>query len=180
MRIEGASSFAAIIMVATALPASAQEYAQMREVQGVSDVGNDVVKQELTNARQAVMDAQSVAEKIIADAQMQANLIRQNAVVNDAPTDLTPIEIQSARVAVEISAGTIEEIANAIMPLGWRVLVDIKDASVLQKRFQYVSTKSRDQALRDLLLPAGLQHQYFFDLTDNSGAKSPLLVISSR
>lgn len=138
------------------------------------------IKQELVNAKQAVVEAQTMAEKIIADAQLQANAIRKNAAVNDAPTDLTPVEIQSARVAVELSAGTIEEIANAIMPLGWRVLVDVKDVSLLRKRYQYVSTKSRDQALRDLLGPAGLKHQYFFDLTDAHGNSSPLLVISTR
>ena len=74
----------------------------------------------------------------------------------------------------------MQEIATAIMPGNWRVMVDVKEQSLLQRRFQFVSTKSRDQALRDLLKPVGLKHQYFFDLKDANGAPSPLLVISKR
>ncbi len=138
------------------------------------------VKTELEEARAAVEEARQVAEQIVLEAQQQANQIRQNAAVNDMPTDLSPVEIQRGQIAVEVSAGTVEEIAVAIMPTDWRVLVDVKDKDILQKRFQYVSTKSRDQALRDLLAPMGLKHQYFFDLKDETGAKKPLLVISQR
>lgn len=139
------------------------------------------VQQELVNARQAVEEARQVAEQIVLDAQREAALIRQSGTANlQVPADLEPIEIQNGKVAVEIGAGTVEEIATAIMPADWRVMVDVKDQTILQRRFQFVSTKSRDQALRDLLQPVGLQHQYFFDLKDTSGARSPLLVISKR
>ncbi|MCG8536087.1 MAG: hypothetical protein MI808_13440 [Pseudomonadales bacterium] len=173
MKISGARKIALIGVAASSISiAVAQESAQTAEM--------GQVQQDLENAKAAVEEAKDIAEQIILDAQKEANLILQNAAVNDTPVDLTPIQIQSSRVAVEISAGTIEEIATAIMPADWRVLVDVKDPSIIQKRFQYVSTKSRDQALRDLLIPAGLRHQYFFDLVDSNGAKSPLLVISSR
>lgn len=173
MKIRGALFVALFGAAAGANVSSfAQEAAQSEQY--------DSVRQELESAKAAVEEAKEIAEQIVLDAQKEANIIRQNAAVNDTPNDLTPIEIQSTRIAVEISAGTIEEIATAIMPSDWRVLVDIKDASISQKRFQYVSTKSRDQALRDLLIPAGLKHQYFFDLKDSNGAKSPLLVISAR
>ena len=138
------------------------------------------VRTELEEAKAAVEEARQIAEQIVLEAQQQANRIRQNAAVNDMPTDLGPIEIQRGQVAVEVSAGTVEEIAVAIMPTDWRVLVDVKNKDILQKRFQYVTTKSRDQALRDLLAPIGLKHQYFFDLKDAAGAKTPLLVISQR
>ncbi|MGB3619763.1 MAG: hypothetical protein WBA20_00280 [Ketobacter sp.] len=149
-------------------------------LQGSPALSAKEIRQELEKARHAVEEARQVAEQIVADAQQQANLIRQDAVVNDAPTDLGPVEVQTHRVAVEIASGTVEEIATAIMPGDWRVMVDVKDQAVLQRRFQYVSTKSRDQALRDLLGPVGLRHQYFFDLKDAQGVKSPLLVISKR
>lgn len=137
------------------------------------------VQQELQSARQAIVDAQQTAEQILLDAQREAALIRQTTPEQQQrPADLEPIEIQNGKVAVEIAAGTVAEIATAIMPGDWRVMVDVKDQTVLQRRFQFVSTKSRDQALRDLLQPVGLQHQYFFDLKDPSGVRSPLLVIS--
>ena len=137
------------------------------------------VQQELQNAKQAVEDARRAAEQIVLDAQREAALIRHSSPDNQhQPLDLEPIEIQNSKIAVEIAAGTVEEIATAIMPSDWRILVDVKDQSLLQRRFQFVSTKSRDQALRDLLKPVGLQCQYFFDLKDPSGGRSPLLVIS--
>ena len=138
------------------------------------------VRAELEEARSAIEEARHIAEQIVVEAQQQANQIRKVVAVNDMPVDLTPVEIQRGQVAVEIAAGTVEEIAVAIMPSDWRVLGDVKNKDILQKRFQYVSTKSRDQALRDLLSPIGLKHQYFFDLKDEAGAKKPLLVISQR
>jgi len=149
-----------------------------QEVAQSSD--REAVRQELQEAKAAVEEARQIAEQIVLEAQQQANQIKQNAAVNDMPTDLSPVEIQRGQIAVEIAAGTVEEIATAIMPADWRVMVDVKNNEILQKRFQYVSTKSRDQALRDLLAPIGLKHQYFFDLKDEAGAKKPLLVISQR
>lgn len=139
------------------------------------------VQTELQNARQAVEDARKAAEAIVLEAQREAALIRQSSSDNQQrPLDLEPVAIQNGRIAVEIAAGTVEEIAIALMPPDWRVMVDVKDQSILERRFQFVSTKSREQALRDLLKPMGLQHQYFFDLKDPSGMASPLLVISKR
>ena len=138
------------------------------------------VRQELIEAKAAIEEARQIAEQIVLDAQKQANQINQSSVVNDSPVDLSPVEIQRGQVAVEIAAGTVEEIATAIMPNDWRIMVDVNNKEILQKRFQYVSTKSRDQALRDLLSPIGLKHQYFFDLKDEQGTKKPLLVISQR
>ena len=161
-------------IIAVSLPTIAQEAAQ--------DKGQapdlQAVQTELQNARKAVEDARQTAEQIIADARKDADRIRQDASLQAVPPDLQPIQIRNAPVAVEINAGTVQEIATAIMPLGWRVKVDVKDRSLLQRRFQYVSTKSRDQALRDLLKPVGLQYHYFFDLKDAGGNSSPLLVIS--
>jgi len=168
-----AATCAGSLLVGASTLANVQADAQSPELAAV--------QQELVNAREAVEEARKVAERIVLDAQREAALIRQSGAANQqVPVDLEPIEIQNGKVAVELAAGTVEEIATAIMPGNWRVMVDVKDQGILQRRFQFVSTKSRDQALRDLLQPVGLQHQYFFDLKDSSGARSPLLVISKR
>lgn len=170
------------LLTSAGIGASAALFAQGTEQQQTD-------QRELVDARQTVEEARRVAEQIVLDARREADQIRSSAAVtatngtavaNSSSGDLGPVEIRSTPVAVEVAAGTVEEIATAIMPVGWRVLVDVRDDGLLQRRFQYVSTKSRDQALRDLLKPVGLQHQYFFDLKDATGNASPLLVISQR
>lgn len=164
---------AGMILMGFAGGVIAQEVAQSTDMKAV--------QLELANARQAVEDARIAAEQIVHEAQREAALIRQTVPERQQrPLDLEPVALQNSKVAVEIAAGTVEEIVTAIMPPHWRVMVDVKDQAILQRRFQFVSTKSRDQALRDLLIPLKLQHQYFFDLKDASGATSPLLVISKR
>ena len=172
MKLERITSLSIGVVLAGAIAtAYAQESAQEQDM--------NAVQQELANAKLAVEEARKTAERIVLDAQREAALIRQSAPERQQqPVDLAPVELQNGKVAVEIAAGTVQEIATAIMPGHWRVTVDVKDQTILQRRFQFVSTKSRDQALRDLLLPIGLQHQYFFDLTDAGGTPSPLLVIS--
>ena len=172
MKLERITSLSICVVLAGAIAtAYAQESAQEQDM--------NAVQQELANAKLAVEEARKTAERIVLDAQREAALIRQSAPERQQqPVDLAPVELQNGKVAVEIAAGTVQEIATAIMPGHWRVTVDVKDQTILQRRFQFVSTKSRDQALRDLLLPIGLQHQYFFDLTDAGGTPSPLLVIS--
>lgn len=177
MKLEVKRLFAGMVLagalVGTMSPAIAQNDAQSPDMAAV--------QVELANARQAVEDARIAAEQIVQEAQREAALIRQTAPERQQrPLDLEPVALQNSKVAVEIAAGTVEEIVTAIMPPHWRVMVDVKDQAILQRRFQFVSTKSRDQALRDLLIPLKLQHQYFFDLKDASGATSPLLVISKR
>ncbi len=172
MKLERITSLSIGVVLAGAIAtAYAQESAPPQDM--------TAVQQELANAKLAVEEARKTAEQIVLDAHREAALIRQSAPERQQqPVDLAPIELQNSKVAVEMAAGTVEEIATAIMPGHWRVKVDVKDQTILQRRFQFVSTKSRDQALRDLLLPIGLQHQYFFDLTDAGGTPSPLLVIS--
>ncbi len=166
-------AWTSVVLTGAVNVATAQESARNPELAAV--------QAELQNARQAVDDARKAAEQIVLEAQREAALIRQTAPESQQrPLNLEPVAIQNTKVAVEIAAGTVEEIVAALMPTDWRVMVDVKDQSILQRRFQFVSTKSREQALRDLLKPMGLQHQYFFDLKDPSGMASPLLVISKR
>lgn len=168
-----AGLYVGMMLTLTMNGALAQESAQSADMAAI--------QQELVNARQAVEDARVAAEQILLQAQREAERIRQPPA--DGPQrqpDLEPVALQNGKVAVEIAAGTLEEIVTAIMPNHWRVMVDVEDLHILQRRFQFVSTKSREQALRDLLMPLNLQHQYFFDLKDAGGTQSPLLIISKR
>jgi hypothetical protein len=135
--------------------------------------------QQLAEARQALLDAQALAEQIVAEARQEAEVVkRQLAVLQTSDQDA--LSVQNGKVNIELQAGTVEEIAKAVMPINWRVMVDVTDSKILQRRFQFISSKPREQVLNDLLRPLGLQHHYFFDLVDDQGKHSPLLVISQR
>ncbi len=143
----------------------------------------ETLKVQLIEAKTAVENAQQVAEEIVQTAQADADRILEqaNATANQSKEDkISPLAVKNAAVAVEIAAGTIEEIATAIMPEGWRILVDVKDPKIKDRRFQYVTTKAREQALSDLLNSIDMSHQYFFELVNADGEASPLLVISKR
>lgn len=140
------------------------------------DVSQEELRVQLQEAKQVIQDAQSEAEAIIRAAYEQAREIRTDS----EGADFTPLEVQNAKVSIEINAGTLQEIVTAIMPSHWRVMVDSDDANLNNRRFQFVSTRTREQSLNDLLLPLGLKHQYFFDLKDGNGDPSPMLIVSSN
>ena len=137
----------------------------------------DNVRQELEAARKVLLDAEKKAQEIILSAQKEALELQGGGHEGDV---LSPLLVQNQGISIEISSGTLEEIVTAIMPPEWRVLVDVKDKSVKNRRFQFVSTRTREQALNDLLRPIGMKHQYFFDLKNSNGEASPLLVVSKE
>lgn len=141
----------------------------------------EAVQTQLKKANEALENAELVAKNIIIQAQQEAAEIKSNASSETATRlNIDPILIKNGTVSVELSSATIEEIARAIMPPNWRILVDTKDPKMLQRRFQFVSTNGRDQSLAQLVYPLRLNHQYFFDLLDKDGKQSPLLIISDR
>lgn len=165
---------ASALAVAMSAPVIANE-------QGVTQEELQALKTQLIEARTAVANAQQVAEEIVQTAKADAERIMKDAEATQRKeSTASPLVVKNAAVAVEIAAGTLEEIAIAIMPEGWRILVDVKDPKVKERRFQYVTTKSREQALSDLLNSIGMNHQYFFELVNDDGEPSPLLVISQR
>lgn len=165
---------ASALAIAMSAPVAANE-------QGVTQEELQALKTQLIEARAAVVNAQHVAEEIVQTAKADAERIVNDAeAIQSKESTVSPLVVKNAAVAVEIAAGTLEEIAIAIMPEGWRILVDVKDPKVKERRFQYVTTKSREQALSDLLNSIGMNHQYFFELVNDEGEPSPLLVISQR
>ena len=139
-----------------------------------------MTEEQLLQAKQVLIQAEEAAAEIIKAAEYEAQEILTTANINvrNADKKLSPLAVKNQEVAVELHGATIEEIANALMPETWRVLVDVKNQSIKERRFQYISTKPRDQALISLTKPLNLKYQYFFHLTDEEGEPSPLLVIS--
>lgn len=140
------------------------------------------IKEQLVKAKQVLEKAEKAAVEIIQAAELKANDIiataSEDKQLNDSKQ--TPLAVKNQEVAVELQGATIEEIANAIMPEGWRVMVDVGDQTVKERRFQFISTKSRDQALTGLTKPLNLNYRYFFNLKNGNGESAPLLVISEQ
>lgn len=134
--------------------------------------------QHLEHTRQLLVNAQQQADAIVRNARQQANTIREMAVIES--DELGPLAFQNQKISVEVSAGKLKDILATILPPHWRVLVDSQDIKLQERRFQFVSTRTREQSLNDLLKPIGLKHQYFFDLKDEQGKPSPLLIVSKR
>ena len=130
------------------------------------------LKEQLEQAKIVILEAEKEAQEILRVAREEADAIR------DSKETLDPLAVQNGKVAVEINSGTIVEILAAIMPPRWRVMIDVEDSEVAKRKFQFVSNRSREQALNDLLKPIGMTHHYFFDLKDNHGNNSPLIVVS--
>lgn len=94
------------------------------------------------------------------------------------PYELDPDFVRNQEVSVEFSAATIEEIAYQIMPRGWRVRLSSPDQEIHEAQFEFISSDPREVALRKLLYDTGLGYKMFFNLKDDHGKPSPLLVIS--
>lgn len=94
------------------------------------------------------------------------------------PYELDPDFVRNQEVSVEFGAATIEEIATHLMPRGWRVRLSTADQDVHHAQYEFVSSDAREVALRKLLYGTGLGYKMFFNLKDNHGNPSPLLVIS--
>ena len=165
-KFQNAGAFA--VALAMASPAISAE--------NVSD--NQQVIEQLEEAKLMLKDAQEKAEEIIREAQREANDIKASKRSNKS--DLSPLAFQNEIVSVEINAGTLEDIVTMIVPATWRVLIDSNDSKLKERRFQFVSTRTREQSLSDLLKPIGLKHQYFFDLKDADGNHSPLIIVSAK
>jgi len=94
------------------------------------------------------------------------------------PYELDPDYVRNQKVNVDIPAATIEEIAKRLMPRGWRVRLSSSDPDKRNAKYEFVSSDPRDTAIRNLLHGTGLGYKMFFDLKDEHGNPTPLLVIS--
>lgn len=156
----------ALILVMAAVPVLAKPAVNTSEQQQVV--------QQLNEAKQIIRNAEYQAEQIIRAAEVKALAIKKQQ------GDREPLQVQNQKIAVEMNNATLEQIVRAIMPENWRVMVDVKNPGIKARRFQFVSNRSREQALNDLLIPMGMRHQYFFDLRNSQGKVAPLLIVSVK
>lgn len=92
--------------------------------------------------------------------------------------ELDPDLVKNQRVPINMT-GTIEEIARAMLPRGWELKISVSEDKYLSQKFEFITTETRDMALRDLLRGTPLGFKYFFTLVDESGNPAPVLVIAA-
>lgn len=175
------TAIVAMIAVVTTHSVNAEQLSVPTQETVISEPEQENANAALIEAKRVLEQARELAEQIVADANAKAKGVKeQDEPLSQLEQDAQILTLRNAKVSVELQAGTVEEITRAIMPAHWRVMFDVKDPGLKQRRFQYISTKPREQALNDLLRPLGMQHQYFYELQDENGNSSPLLVVSQR
>lgn len=124
-------------------------------------------------SEQILMLAESSAEAIESAAQKRVTLER-----------VDPTVVLNEPVTAEYQGATIKEIVTGIMPVGWRVKTDFTVKPELEnRRYEFVSTDARDLALRKLtssIRDVKVSFAYFWDLTDEQGNPSPMIVITDN
>lgn len=95
-----------------------------------------------------------------------------------------PTVVLNEQVKVEYQGATLKEIVTGIMPLGWRVKTDFSVKPELEtRRYEFISTESRDIALRGLtktIRDAKVRFAYFWDLQDENGNPAPMILLTDR
>lgn len=94
--------------------------------------------------------------------------------------NLSADQIMNEKISVEVPAGDVFTIVSKLMPSDWRVMLSVKNNKLLNKKFYFVTTKSRGEALNDLSESVGIKFHYFFDLKDENKNTSPLLIVSDN
>jgi len=107
---------------------------------------------------------------------------KESASLNQEPkrNNLSADQVMNEKISVEVPAGDVFTIVSKLMPSNWRVMLSVKNNKLLNKRFYFVTTKSRGEALNDLSESVGIKFYYFFDLKDENKNTSPLLIVSDN
>lgn len=124
------------------------------------------------------------SEQILMMAETSAEVIETSARQRVTLERVDPSVVLNEPVKAEYQASTIKEIVTGLMPVGWRVKTDFGNRPELEnRRYEFVSTDSRDLALRKLtgsVRDAKVRFAYFWDLTDENGNPSPMILITDR
>ena len=142
--------------------------------------------EEISQMRELLMQAQvelknshQLANKIVIQAKLDADKIRQEAALSVQPVMNNFATVKKQSISIEAHGVTLTELLSQIMPSNWRVLIDIKDKSIQAKRISFISTQPRDIALKEITRSLNLEYRYYFNLKDELGMPSPLLVVAS-
>jgi len=124
-------------------------------------------------SKQLLMMAENNAEMIETAARKRVTLER-----------VDPTVVINEPVEAEYQGATLKEIVEGMMPVGWRVKTAFYNKPELEtRRYEFISTDARDIALRKLtasVRDARVRYQYFWDLKDEQGNPSPMILLTDR
>lgn len=156
------------IQRALELNRQAQAQAERVKVEQVADIAT--IK---AHSDQLLMLAENNAEVIESAAHKRVILER-----------IDPTFVLNEQVSVQYQGATLKEIVIGMMPAGWDVQTDFtKRPELATRRYQFISTESRDVALRALtseIRDARVRFKYFWDLKDPQGNPAPMILLTDR
>jgi hypothetical protein len=134
----------------------------------------------LLAARQKLEEAEQLAAQIVEAARLESAKIKSTAQAKVNAVPLTLDDVKSQWISVEIRDRPLQATLLRMLPNGWRVMIEMEASVLRDQRIDFISQKKRDEAISDLTRSLGLEYQYFYQLTDNQGNPSPLLVVTER
>lgn len=127
---------------------------------------------------------QTESDRLLMMAAASAEIIETQAKKRVTLERIDPTVVLNEPVSAEYQGATLEEIARGLMPVGWRVKADFtKKPELYTRRYEFVTTDSRDVAMRKLVSSvrdARVRFQYFWDLTDQAGNPAPMIILTDR
>ncbi len=176
---------------ATAVSAAAKRredlVAQQAEIQRALELNRQAQAQAERVKVEQVADIASIkahSDQLLMLAENNAEVIESAAHKRVILERIDPTFVLNEPVTVEYQGATIKEIVTGIMPVGWRVNTDFKKRPELEtRRYQFISTESRDVALRALtseIRDARVRFKYFWDLKDSQGNPEPMILLTDR
>lgn len=175
----------------TAVTAAAQRradlVAQQAEIQRALDLNRQAQAQAERVKVEQVADIASIkahSDQLLMLAENNAEVIESAAHKRVILERIDPTFVLNEQVSVQYQGATLKEIVIGIMPAGWDVQTDFTKRRELEtRRYQFISTESRDVALRALtseIRDARVRFKYFWDLKDPQGNPAPMILLTDR
>lgn len=175
----------------TAVTAAAQRradlVAQQAEIQRALDLNRQAQAQAERVKVEQVADIASIkahSDQLLMLAENNAEVIESAAHKRVILERIDPTFVLNEQVSVQYQGATLKEIVIGIMPAGWDVQTDFTKRRELEtRRYQFISTESRDVALWALtseIRDARVRFKYFWDLKDPQGNPAPMILLTDR
>lgn len=175
----------------TAVTAAAQRradlVAQQAEIQRALDLNRQAQAQAERVKVEQVADIASIkahSDQLLMLAENNAEVIESAAHKRVILERIDPTFVLNEQVSVQYQGATLKEIVIGIMPAGWDVQTDFTKRRELEtRRYQFISTESRDVALRALtseIRDARVRFKYFWDFKDPQGNPAPMILLTDR
>ena len=170
-------------------PTITDELSKAREILASAQKELDRIKsmerQQKAKYEAAFKELHQRETQVMALADAQTRNATDQLTANIVQRTIDPVTVMNERVSVGFSQSvTLQEIIEALMPAGWKVVIDLRDNPAATKETHaFRTTSKRHEALAALqagLPELNIHYYYFFDLVDKDGNPAPELIVSDK